>query len=127
MRGVRALAALTILAATWSPAEAQTPDTLAEPVLLELRLGQIGARTVPALRLGDEALLPLLQFFEMAEVRATADTTGAVHATLQPGDVPVLVSAREPVARAGRRMLPVRPDQIRFRDGELYLDRKSVV
>lgn len=121
MRSLRALTALAVLAATWSPAQAQTLDTLAEPVLLELRLGQVGLRTVPALRFGDEALLPVLQFFEMAEVRATGDTTGTVHATLQPGDVPVLVSTRDHVARAGRRQLAIPPGMVRFRDGDVFL------
>ena len=113
----RLLALLALAAALPSSARAQTP----EPVLLELRLGQIEARTVPAFRVRDEALLPLLQFFEMAEVRANADTMGVVHATLQPGNVRVMVSANGGAARVGERTIALPPDLVMYRDGDLYL------
>jgi hypothetical protein len=104
-----------------APLAAQSPDSLAEPVLLELRLGQVAQRTVPAFRLGDEALLPLLQFFEMAEVRATVDTAGRLHATLQPGDVALLIDLRAGLARVGRREIRIAPGYAMAGEGDVYL------
>lgn len=104
-----------------APLAAQTPDSLAEPVLLELRLGQAVTRTVPGFRIGDEFLLPALQFFEMAEVRATADSAGRLHATLQPGDVPLLVDPRAGTARKGARELTFDRGLAAARDGDVYL------
>ena len=113
--------ALRALAGAPAPLAAQSSDSLAEPVLLELRLGQAVARTVPGFRVGDDALLPLLQFFEMAEVRATLDTSGGVHATLQPGNVPLLVDSRAGRARVARREIAVPPALVAARDGDVYL------
>jgi hypothetical protein len=95
--------ALALRALAGAPAlAAQDPDSLAEPMLVELRLGQAVARTVPGFRMGRELLLPALQFFEMAEVRAAADSAGRLHATLQPGNVPLLVDTRAGIQRKSR-------------------------
>src|SRR5688572_3316934 len=113
--------ALRALAGAPAPLAAQATDSLAEPVLLELRLGQAVARTVPGFRVGDDALLPLLQFFEMAEIRATSDVSGGVHATLQPGNVPLFVDSRAGLAQVASREIAVPPALVSARDGDVYL------
>ena len=47
-----------------------TPST-AEATLVELRLGQLAARTVQAYRVGEEALLPLTEFLNLAQLQGT--------------------------------------------------------
>ena len=56
-----------------------------EPVLVELAVGRYGSRTVPAYRTGGDALLPLLQLAEMAELRARPLANRAVELTLGTG------------------------------------------
>ncbi len=109
------------LAGVPAPLAAQGADSLAEPVLLELRLGQALARTVPGFRVGDDVLLPLLQFFEMAEVRSAADTSGRLHATLQPGNIPLLVDTRAGIARVGAREIAIPRGLASSRDGDVYV------
>ncbi len=127
MRPSRAALVLTLalvlrgLAGTPAPLAAQTPDSLAEPVLLELRLAEVAARTLPGFRVGREFLLPALQFFEMAEVRAAADTAGRLHATLQPGNVPVLLDSRAGLARVGDREYAIDRSLALARDGDVYV------
>ena len=105
----RALALAAVLGGFRVPAAvAQASD----PVLLELRLGSAASRTVEAFRSADEALLPVLQLFEMAEVLATRDSAGRVHATLQPGNIPLLIDPLAGRARAGRRDVLIPPGHI---------------
>ena len=114
--------ALALRALAGAPAlAAQDFDSVAEPMLVELRLGQAVARTVPGFRMGRELLLPALQFFEMAEVRAAADSAGRLHATLQPGNVPLLVDTRAGLARVGAREMAVDPSLVTARDGDVYV------
>ena len=100
-----------------SPAGA---DSLAEPVLVELRIGQLASRTVPAFRDGDRLLLPVATLLELAEVRFHAAAPGRIEATLQPGAIPVLVDAERGVATAGRRRLTPAAGALVARDGEAY-------
>ena len=114
--------ALALRALAGAPAlAAQDPDSLAEPMLVELRLGQAVARTVPGFRVGRELLLPALQFFEMAEVRAAVDSAGRLHGTLQPGNVALLVDTRAGLARVGGREMAVDPLLVTARDGDVYV------
>lgn len=97
------------------------PDDAPEPVLVELRLGRIAARTVPAYRVGDAALLPLTQFFEMAEINAVLESTGRLTGMMQPGSIPFSIDAREAAAVYGGRRISLSPAVILFADGEIFL------
>ncbi len=102
-----------------SPLAAAT-DTAPEAVAVELRLGRIAVRTVEAYRVGDEALIPLSQFFDMAGVRATISSAGLVQAMLQPGDVPLVIDVSHDVATFGRRQVTV-PARLRLEvNGEVF-------
>ncbi len=96
-------------------------DSLPETVLIELRLGQIAARTVPAFRVGDDALLPLTQFFDLAGIRATLSRDGRLEGVNQPGNVSFLIDSHRDTLTWGRRHVPVDSSQILLHDGELYL------
>nr|MBA3659556.1 hypothetical protein [Gemmatimonadales bacterium] len=96
-------------------------DTTAEAALVELRLGQLASRTVLAYGAGSDVLLPLMQFFELAGIHATADSAGGVSGLLQPGSVPVRVSPRRRELQVGRTTVTVAPAELRQAEGELYL------
>jgi hypothetical protein len=98
----------------------QVSDSL-EGSLLDVRLGRVTSRTLPALRIGDEALLPLGQFFELAEVRASLDSAGRFAAVLAPEGIAISVEAEDTHARANERFIAIPSGYVRFRDGELYL------
>ncbi len=122
MRTSRGFALLLgLVLATAPPAvAAQGPDSL-EASLLDVRLGRIASRTLPALRIGDEALLPLAQFFELAEVKVSLDSAGRFAAMLEPDGVTIVVEAGATHARANERFIAIPPGHVRFRDGDLYL------
>ena len=77
-----------VLAALLAPAglRAQDPGDPAglEPVILELAIGRYGSRTVSAYRSSGDALLPVLQLAEMAELRSLPLSGGAIELTLEP-------------------------------------------
>jgi hypothetical protein len=78
-----------LLAALVAPAglgaQIAADSTRLEPVIVELAIGRYGSQTVSAYRSGDDALLPLLQLAEMAELRSRLLTGGAIELTLEPG------------------------------------------
>ncbi|HEU4829167.1 MAG TPA: hypothetical protein VFT04_08220 [Gemmatimonadales bacterium] len=110
-----------VLAAAPRTAAAQHADGAAEASLLEVRLGQVASRTLPALRIGDEALLPLGQFFELAEVKVSLDSAGRLTAVLEPEGITFAVEAGETHARANERFIAIPAGYVRFLDGDLYL------
>jgi len=75
-----------LLAALAAPAglRAQVATDAAglEPVIVELGVGRYGSRTVSAYRASGEALLPVLQLAEMAELRSVPIAGGAIELTL---------------------------------------------
>ena len=111
-------AVLGLLSAPSSPPPVR--DTLPDAVVLELRLGRVAVRTVEAYRVGDDALIPLSQFFEMAELRATISPAGRVSGMLQPGDVPLTISLDGDLATLGSRHVSVPRSRKLFLNGELY-------
>lgn len=114
------LAAL-LLGGAAPAAAAQSRDSIPEPVLLEIRIGGIVTRTVGAYRVGADALIPALQFLDMAEVRASIDSTGRLDAVVEPNSIRILVDPRAGTARSGRRDVAIRAGQAEARDGELYV------
>jgi hypothetical protein len=96
-------------------------DSVDEPGLVELRIGRLASRTVPVVRVGDEALLPLAPLLELAEVRARLLARGRLEATLQPGDVPLVVDLAQDTVRVGGRRLTLAPGSALLTDGEPYL------
>ena len=99
---------------------ARADSTLPEAVLVELRVGRLASRTVPAYRDGLVALLPLVPLLELAEVQLQAAAGSRVQATLQPGDVPLVVDAAHDTARVGKRHLALAPRALQWLDGEVY-------
>ena len=96
------------------------PDTAPEAVLLEIRLGAVATRTVEAYRLGNEALIPLRSFFDMAAIAGTITPAGRAEAAL-PTLGTLVVDAALDTASLGRRRQPMPAGSVLWRDGELYV------
>lgn len=110
-----------LLALSLARPAAAVQNTPLEPVLIELHLGRIAARTVPAYRMGAVALIPILQLFELAEIRTQPVEGDGLIAILQPGNVRLLVRPRERRLEVGRTGQDLSGDEVVVRDGEIYL------
>ena len=96
----------------------------AEPVLTELQLGRIATRTVEAYRAGDDALIPLGAFFELAEMRALRQPDGTLEATVQPGNVRLVVDPASHSLRIGKQKIMLTDDELVATGDEIYLATK---
>jgi hypothetical protein len=116
---VRSILALAvILTALGETGRAQEPDS---PALIELQMGRLASRTVSAFRQGNDVLLPLSEFYDLAEIRFSFPHPGRVEARLQPGDVRITVDSRRDTLTFGKREVPLGPGGVLSRDGEVYL------
>ena len=96
-------------------------DTIAQAVMVELQIGRLAGRTVPAYRVRTEALLPLSQFLQMAEIPFRLSPEGRLEAFVDPGRVPIVVDAASDTMVYGSRRLAIAPEFKRFVDAELYV------
>lgn len=74
-----------------------------------------------AYRQGDDALVPLGTFFDMAEIQGTISADGRLEARLEPSGRLVRVATGSDSLFVGQSAFPVTTGQLLFRDGELYL------
>lgn len=115
----RLLGPLLLTVAAASPLAAQEPRI--EPVLVELQLGRLVSRTVPAHRSGDVALIPLRQFFEMAELRTRAEGDDGLVAILQPGNRRLVVRPASRLLEVDGASRPLAANELVVQDGEIFL------
>jgi hypothetical protein len=81
-RGRLALLLAALAAPAGLRAQVATDSAGLEPVIVELGIGRYGSRTVSAFRSSGDALLPVLQLAEMAELRSAPLAGGAIELTL---------------------------------------------
>lgn len=112
-----ALALLVLVTGVAGIARAQD----AEPVLIQLELGRLASRTVSAIRHDTDVLIPLSEFFDMAEIRHDAPALGIVEAVLQPGNLKIRIDSHTDTLTAGRQHIPLDSAAISGLDGEVYL------
>jgi len=93
----------------------------ADAVLLDLRLGRLVSRTVVAYRSGEEALIPLAAFFELAEIGYQPDSGGVFRARLEPQGENIRIVAGTDSVQVGGRRLPVNRSDVIQRDGAMYM------
>jgi hypothetical protein len=117
------LAGLPVLARAQVPVRA---DTVPEEALLELRLGRYVARTLPAWRIGDDALIPLTQFLDLAEIRAEVGADGVLRGELAPAHQPFLVDATTHVATFGGRTLALGAHDVLRQPAEIFLSARRL-
>ena len=114
-------AGLLLLAVT-SPAAGQG----VEPVLVELRMARLASRTIPAHRIGDQALIPIVSLFELAEIRTEPRTEGEVFAILQPGNRKVrILPARQRIEVDGRSR-QLAQGEFLVQEGQLFLSTSVI-
>ena len=92
----------------------------AEAAIVQLQIGRLAARTVPAYRIGDAALIPLGQFLDLAEVRIVRSAAGFLSARLPQG-TEIEVDAALLRARAGSRAVALDSSSLIVEGAELYL------
>ncbi len=100
---------------------AEPADTLPEPVLLEMHVGRITSRTVQAFKVRTEALVPLSQFLQLAEIRYRLSPEGRLEATVDPGGVRLVVDVSRDTMNYGPHRVRLEPEFRLFRNGELYV------
>ncbi len=96
-------------------------DTVAEPVIVELRIGRIARSTLQGFRVRTEVLLPLSQFMQLVEIRHRLTPEGRLEATMDPGNRRIIIDARRDTMQFGDRRVRLEPEFRRFADGELYV------
>jgi len=92
-----------------------------EQVLVELRMGRIASRTLMAYRVRSEALIPLTQFLEMAEIQYRLSLEGRLEGVVEPGHRPLVIDVARDTARLGTHHVAIDSTYRLFREGELYL------
>src|SRR6266496_4229554 len=96
-------------------------DTAPEQVVIDLRIGRITGTTVQAYRVRSEVLLPLSQFFQLVEIRHRLTPYGRLEATMDPGNVPIIIDPRGDSMQYGARRVKIEREFIRYESSELYV------
>src|SRR6267378_1624986 len=96
-------------------------DTVPEPVVIDLRVGRITGTTVQAYRVRSEVLLPLSQFFQLVEIRHRLTPDGRLEATVDPGNVRIVIDPRSDSMQYGERRVRIEREFIRYESAELYV------
>ncbi len=96
-------------------------DTAPEPVVIDLRIGRISGTTVQAYRVRSEVLLPLSQFFQLAEIRHRLTPEGRLEATVDPGNLPIVIDPRSDSMHYGDHRVRIEREFIRFEAAGLYV------
>ena len=123
-RALRALAVAALLAPAGLRAQVALDTTGLEPVLLELAIGRYGSRTVPAYRSSGDALLPVLQLADMAELRARPLPGGSIELTLEPGRHAVRLDPMRPEVRRPGGAVTLTPADRVLKPDEQYLSTR---
>ncbi len=96
-------------------------DTTPEAVVIELRIGRVTGTTVQAYRVRSEVLLPLSQFFQLVEIRHRLTPDGRLEATVDPGNVRIVIDPRSDSMQYGARRVRIEREFIRYESAELYV------
>lgn len=124
-------ALVLLLAALALPAglRAQTPvvsDTVPEETLVELQLGRLASRTVPAYRQGDDALIPLTQLLDLAELRYSADSDGVLRGVLEPSRRPFSLDPATANLTVGDRVFHLGAGELLRKPADLYVSARRL-
>ncbi len=112
---------MLVLLAALSLGAVAPRDTTPEAVVIELRIGRITGTTVQAYRVRSEVLLPLSQFFQLVEIRHRLTLEGRLEATVDPGNLPIVIDPRSDSMQYGDRRVRIEREFIRYESAELYV------
>jgi hypothetical protein len=115
------LRAPLLLVAALHAHQAPRDTTPLEEVVIELRLGRIAGATVQAYRVRSEVLLPLSQFFQLAEIRHRLTPDGRLEGTIDPGNRQIVIDPRRDSMEYGDRHVRIEREFIRYDAPELYV------
>jgi hypothetical protein len=101
--------------------QVQVPQDTAEPVVIELRIARITGATVQGYRVRSEVLLPLSQFFQLAEIRHRLTPEGRLEAAVDPGNRRIVIDPRGDSMYYGDHRVRIEREFIRFDAPELYV------
>jgi len=118
MGGAALLAAISVGVAPLGP---MPHDTAPEPIVIDLRIGRITGTTVQAYRVRSEVLLPLSQFFQLAEIRHRLTPDGRLEATVDPGNRRIVIDIRSDTMQYGDHRVRIEREFMRFESSELYV------
>ncbi|HKU62059.1 MAG TPA: carboxypeptidase-like regulatory domain-containing protein [Gemmatimonadales bacterium] len=120
------LAALVLAATLLAPrlAHPQEPEHGAEPVIMELSVGRYGSRTVEALQVGRDVLLPLSVVAELAEIRCRRVPPASAELVIEPGARRALSDPATTDIRFGDTTLTLTPADRVIQAGEHYLSTR---
>src|SRR5437867_241757 len=104
-----------------SPSHQVPRDSAPEAVVIDLRIGRIAGMTVQAYRVRSEVLLPLSQFFQLAEIRHRLTPDGRLEATVDPGNRRIVIDPRSDSMEYGDHHVRLEREFIRFEAPELYV------
>jgi hypothetical protein len=113
-----------LLAPTAAHAQTAIDTTRLEPVLLELSVGRYGSRTVPAYRSSGDALLPVLQLAELAELGAAILPDSAIELTLRADRQPVVLDPARWEIRGPDATLELTPADRLVKADDQYLSTR---
>jgi hypothetical protein len=118
-----ARAPLLLVAALHVSSHQAPRDTAPPPeaVVIELRIGRITGTTVQAFRVRSEVLLPLSQFFQLAEIRHRLTPDGRLEATVDPGNRQIVIDPRRDSMQFGDRRVRIEREFIHYEAPELYV------
>src|SRR2546423_13518340 len=85
-----------------------------EAVVIDLRIGRITGATVQAYRVRSEVLLPLSQFFQLAEIRHRLTPDGRLEAMVDPGNRAIVIDPRRDSMVYAERHVRLEREFIRF-------------
>lgn len=118
-RAAAALVTAGLLACSRLEAQA-APDA----TIVELALGRLVSRTVPAFRSGDDALIPLTQFADLAEIASRPLPAGGLELILQPGDRRVMIDPASGEIHSGTTTVTLTPADRVIQAGDQYLSTR---
>jgi len=105
----------------FAPKDTTPADTVAEPVIVELRIGRVARSTVQGFRVRTEVLLPLSQFLQLVEIRHRLSPEGRLDAAVDPGNRRIVIDVRRDTMQFGERRVRIEPEFRLFEGGELYV------
>ncbi len=124
---LRGLQAALLLAATLlapRAARSQSSDHTGEPVIVELSVGRYGTRTVEALQVGRDVLLPLSVVAELGEIRYRRVPPASAELVIEPGARRALSDPATMEIRFGDTTLALTPADRVVQAGEHYLSTR---
>ena len=116
-----ASAVIGMLPAPAHAVETALPPDRHQEVLVELRFGRILARTIAAYRLEDRALLPLNEFFRLAEFSVRTEGDNSIVAVLYPSGRRLQITVGDTLIAGPTGAVVIGPYDLIERQGELYL------